>query len=39
MAAIAGVFWPMTLVETSCASCTRFAAISGGGTVPANAAS
>ena len=39
MAAIAGVFCPRTLVDTSDANNARLTSISGGGTVAANAAS
>ena len=39
MAAIAGVFWPKMLVATNTANSTRFSAITGGGTVIANACS
>ncbi len=39
VAAIAGVFCPRTLVATSAANWARLAAMSGGGTVAANAAS
>jgi hypothetical protein len=39
VAAIAGVFWPKTFVATSDVSWARLAAITGGGTVIANAAS
>ena len=39
MAAIAAVFWPITLVATSIASCVRLVATTSGGTVIANAAS
>ena len=37
MAAIAGVVWPIMFVATSDASWLRLAAITGGGTVAANA--
>src|ERR1700731_4210021 len=33
------VFWPSTLVDTACANSERLAAINGGGTIDANAAS
>jgi hypothetical protein len=36
---IAGVFWPKKFVATNAASKARFAAITGGGTVMAKAAS
>lgn len=39
VAAMAGVFWPKTLVATNVASCARLAATTAGGTVMANAAS
>src|SRR5262249_5990672 len=39
VAAIAGVVWPRTFVAISDIRCARFAAIIGGGTVIANAAS
>ena len=39
VAAIAGVFWPRMFVAISDISCARLAAIIGGGTVIANAAS
>ncbi|PQM45218.1 hypothetical protein C1Y40_04606 [Mycobacterium talmoniae] len=39
MAAIAGVFWPKTLVAASDINKLRLAAINGGGTVIARAAS
>jgi hypothetical protein len=38
VAAIAGVFWPKKLVAINIISRARFATISGGGTVAANAA-
>ena len=39
VAAIAGVFWPRMLVAINAASRARLAAITGGGTVAANAVS
>ena len=39
VAAIAGVLMPRKFVATSVASSARLAAITGGGTIPANAAS
>jgi hypothetical protein len=39
VAAIAGTFWPKILVATNDASAARLAAITGGGTVAANAVS
>lgn len=39
VAAIAGVFCPITLVANSLASCVRLVTICGGGTVAANAVS
>ncbi|OBK42657.1 hypothetical protein A5657_07135 [Mycobacterium kubicae] len=38
-AASAAVFWPSTLVDSSCARLTRLAAITGGGTIAASAVS
>ncbi|CFR40027.1 Uncharacterised protein [Mycobacterium tuberculosis] len=39
VAAIAGAFWPSTLVAISAMSWARLASMTGGGTVAANAAS